>query len=359
MLCRVIASEYPYPAGAVRVANLPVTILIKDVPAARRDQQLGDRDRTRTCPLPQPILPDPARTDSLHYGRHAMRFVVASALRWPGQVHAALGLGSHLTRPSPLHRERVRRDRGASASGWRAPGAHSGPAGWRDGRILATFGGRTASDGARHEHRHDDHRPPRLDPRHPRLPQAGHPVQGHHAAARATRRPSARRSTGSPSSSPAGRSTSVAAAEARGFIFGAPLALAAGRRLRADPQAGQAPLRDHRARVAARIRHRPPRGPHRRPRPGPPRPAARRRARHRRHHAGLLRPGPPDRRRGRRLRLRRRARLPQGPRATRAGEVFSLIAVLIGQSSGIQPRRSRIERPRCKPEERIDDRFSG
>ena len=32
----------------------------------------------------------------------------------------------------------------------------------------------------------------------------------------------------------------IAAAEARGFIFGAPLALAVGSRLRADPQAGQA-----------------------------------------------------------------------------------------------------------------------
>ena len=76
----------------------------------------------------------------------------------------------------------------------------------------------------------------------------------------------------------------IAAAEARGFIFGAPLAMEMGR-VRAHPKAGQAPLRHHRPGIPARVRQRPPRGPHRRPHGGPSSAPARRRACHRWDHA--------------------------------------------------------------------------
>ena len=164
-----------------------------------------------------------------------------------------------------------------------------------------------------------DDRPPRLHPRHPRFPQAGHPCSR-----------TSRRSLSHPAAfgaaidrlerriSRARGSDVIAAAEARGFIFGAPLALRDERRLRADPQAGQAPLRHDRAGISARIRHRQAGGPHRRLRAGPPRPPDRRRAGHRRHDARLPRPGPVDRRRGRRLRLPDRALVPGRPRQARA-----------------------------------------
>ena len=112
----------------------------------------------------------------------------------------------------------------------------------------------------------------------------------------------------------------IAAAEARGFIFGAPLAMRDGRGVRADPQAGKAAVRHDRPGISARVRQRPARSPHRRPRRRAPRAAARRRAGHRRHHARLPRSGPVHRGRARRLRVRDRALVPGRPCQARACE---------------------------------------
>ena len=94
------------------------------------------------------------------------------------------------------------------------------------------------------------HRSQGRDPHDPRLPEARHPLPRHHHAARRRAAPSAARSTNWCIPMP-GKIDKVAGIEARGFILGGAVAHQLSRRLRADPQEGQAAARDRAHRLFA------------------------------------------------------------------------------------------------------------
>ena len=147
--------------------------------------------------------------------------------------------------------------------------------------------------------------PARVDPRDPRLPQAGDRLQGHHAACW----PIPRRSRTAVASS--GRLRAPVARRLRGGGRGARLSARpgagarAGRRLRARAQARQASVRDDQRRVPARVRRRPARAAHRRRAQRQAGARPRRSAGHGRHGEGAVRAGRSARRRGRGVRVPR------------------------------------------------------
>ena len=127
-----------------------------------------------------------------------------------------------------------------------------------------------------------DDRPEAPHPRHPRLPEAGHRLQGHHAAAR--RRDGVPRPRSTPwSRRIRGRVDIVLGIESRGFIIGAAAAYALGTGIALVRKPGKLPYRTHQRELRARVRHRHARDPPRRLRRRAPRAAGRRPARHGRH----------------------------------------------------------------------------
>ncbi len=125
----------------------------------------------------------------------------------------------------------------------------------------------------------------------------------------------------------------IAAAEARGFIFGAPLALEMNAGFVPIRKPGKLPYATIALEYQLEYGTRQARGPHRRLRAGPPRPLDRRRAGHRRHDARLPRPGRVDRRRGRRLRVPDRALVPGRPRQARARSRSSALITLLNDTT--------------------------
>ena len=157
-------------------------------------------------------------------------------------------------------------------------------------------------------------------PRHPRLPAA------RASSSRTSRRCSAdaerlpvRRSTPSPTTSPASTIDRVRRHRGPGLHPRRAGRLPARRRLRAGAQGRQAAVGDRARGVRARVRHRPARDPPRRRPPGRAGADRRRRARHRRHRGGDGAAGRGARRRGRRPRVPDRARRSSAAAASSSG----------------------------------------